>query len=232
MKSIVVDSSSIISLTSNCLLWTLQKLKEASNVHWIISESVRQETVERAIGIPRFQLVGTRVLRNIASNTLEVVSKPEIDEAARRILSLANSIYTAGRDTIKVLQKADSEVLAIAHNLGSKALLTDERVMRLVVEEPQTLRNILSSRLHRDVGFDSDQYKRLGEFVSDVFVLRSAEVVAVAYENGIYDSFIDVAGSGAKRKFLEGMFWGLKFSGCAMRADEIDKYVKMLIGDA
>ncbi len=232
MKSIVVDSSSIISLADNCLLWTLHKLKEQTKVHWIISKQVRRETVERAIGIPRFKLVGTRVLRNIVNNTLEVVSKPEIEEMSELILSLSNSVYKTERGDFKVIHKADSEVMAIAHNLGSKALLTDERIMRMLIEDPHSLRRILSSRLHTNVEFSQDNYNKLKELISDIFVLRSAEVVTVAYEMGIYNDFIDVVGKAAKVQFLEGMLWGLKFSGCAMRPDEIKKYVVMLRGDA
>ena len=229
MKSIFVDSSSIISLSENCMLWLLHKLKEITGVHFIIPEKVKVETMDRALGIRRFQLEGTRVMRNIANNTLEVVNKPEVKDMANEIYDIANKCFYTKRGPLKLIHEGDAEVLALAKHLGASGILTDERIMRSFIEDPKSLMEVQSRRLHTGVKMNEEMYKEFKELVPPLVILRSTEIAAVAYKKGAFEEYIEpIDDHRIKNLLVEGIMWSLKYSGCAISEEEVKEYVTIL----
>ena len=57
-------------------------------------------------------------------------------------------------------------------------------------------------------------------------VIRSVELVTVAYENGILDRFITKIPD-AKKNLLESVLWGVKLNGCAVSKDEIEQIIRI-----
>ena len=55
-KILVFDSSTIISLSLNSLLYILERLHEKHNIRFIITEEVKYEIVEKPLQIKRFEL--------------------------------------------------------------------------------------------------------------------------------------------------------------------------------
>ena len=51
MKEVVVDTSSLISLSSNCLLWVLDVLKE--KIDFYVTKGVVDESINNALQIVR-----------------------------------------------------------------------------------------------------------------------------------------------------------------------------------
>ena len=56
MKSLAIDSSSIISLATNSLLWILEPLKKQFQGDFYITDSVKQEVINRPLSTKRFKL--------------------------------------------------------------------------------------------------------------------------------------------------------------------------------
>ena len=52
------------------------------------------------------------------------------------------------------------------------------------------------------------------------------ELVTVAYELGILDSYITKIPD-ARKNLLEGVLWGVKLNGCAVSKDEIEQIVNL-----
>jgi hypothetical protein len=229
MKVLAVDSSAIISLSTNCLLWTLNKLKEITGVHLVIPERVRYETVDKAIDTPRFKLEGTRVMRNIANRTFEVVKDDALMTAGQQICDIANQCYSTNSGPIKIMHPGDGEVITLAKRAEGGGLITDERIMRTFLEDPEALRNILSSRLHTRVEFNQKAYKEVMHGLPELFVLRSADIIAIAYKKGVFDDFLrPISEPETKRAFVSGMMWGLKLSGCSLSNEEVEDYIRIL----
>jgi predicted nucleic acid-binding protein len=229
MKSIVVDSSSIISLSEKCLLWLLHKLKKSTGVHFIIPEKVKIETMDRALGIKRFELEGTRVMRNIANNTLEVVDNPEVTNLANEIFDVANKCFYTDRGPIKLIHEADCQVIALAKHIGASGILTDERIMRTFIEDPQGLRQLQSKRLHTGVKLNENLYQEFKSMIPDIFIIRSVEIAAIAYQKGAFAEYLEpIDDHRVKHMLIEGMMWSLKYAGCAMSEEELEEYIVML----
>lgn len=229
MKSIVVDSSSIISLSEKCLLWLLHKLKKSTGVHFIIPDGVKIETMDRALGIRRFQLEGTRVMRNISNNTLEVVDNPEIKDMANDIYDVANKCFYTNRGPLKLIHEADCQVLALAKQVKASGVLTDERIMRTFIEDPQGLRQLQSKRLHTGVNINDELYQEFKAMIPQLFIIRSVEIAAVAYQKGAFAEYLEpIDDHRVKKLLIEGMMWSLKYAGCAMAEQEVNEYIQLL----
>ena len=68
--------------------------------------------------------------------------------------------------------------------------------------------------------------KNLSDFSSkmrELSVIRSTELLFIAYENGFLSNF-----EGIEAKAAEAALHKLKYSGCAVSFKEINKYVKMM----
>jgi hypothetical protein len=229
MKVLAIDSCSIISLSTNCLLWTLHKLKEITGVHFVIPERVKYETVEKALSIPRFKLEGTRVMRNINNKTIDVIQDEEIKKAGQEICDLANQCYFTKRGPVKIIHPGDGEVIALAKRAEGGGMITDERIMRTFIEEPEALKEVLGKRLHTHVEFNHKIYRDLMHGMPELMILRSVDIVAIAYKKGVFDDFLKpIDDSKIKKMFVEGMMWGLKYAGCSMAREEVDEYIQIL----
>ena len=70
---------------------------------------------------------------------------------------------------------------------------------------------------------------RLEEFrtlTRHVELIRSAELVTIAYEKGLLDKFL-VKVPQARKELLESVLWGVKLNGCAISEQEINEIVQM-----
>ena len=62
--------------------------------------------------------------------------------------------------------------------------------------------------------------------VNNIRAIRSVELVAVAYELGILDSYITKIPD-ARKNLLESVLWGVKLNGCAVSKDEIGQILRI-----
>jgi len=216
---IVVDSSSIISLAVNCLCPLMNSL----NVSFATTPKVYDEVISKPTGNKRFALEAMRIKRLFDTASV-VVQSPKTD-LGERILHAANRIYRVRGKEMTIIHPAEAEAMALASEIGARAFLIDERTTRLLLEDPHSLRDLLSYRNQADVRIDEVSLKRMGDILPDIPVIRSAEIVAIGYEKGFLTGMHGVE----DKSVLEAALDALKFSGCAISWGEIDDYMKAVI---
>jgi len=230
-KALVFDAGPIISLTMNNLLWVLRKLRREFRGSFLITESVKNELVDRPIMTKRFKFEAIQVLKEIYTGTLNVVRSETIRNNANRILELANHTFKANNAYIQIVQRGEIESIAALKHLNGNAVVIDERTTRMLVEEPENLRNLMQSRLHRRVEVNRENLKKLREELYGVRVIRSAELITIAYEKGILDTYVLPSEMKLYRNLdkqvLESTLWGLKLNGCSISQREIEQILKL-----
>ncbi len=204
----IMDSSTIISLSTTCNLWILEKLHELG-AKFVISEEVKFEVVDRAIHIDRFMLEGMRVKKLIEKGVLEV--KRVDPKLHSTIFKLTNSLLWAKHRPLKVIHDADASCLALANQLNG-ILIVDETNLRLIAENPKALREKMERRLHTNVRMDEKKYSLLRNYLRPT--IRSVELAMLAYEKGLLDNDLKKA-----------TILALKKHGCSISDDEINEYV-------
>lgn len=220
-KKIAFDTSSLISLVTNDLLWVLTPLKEKFNGEFLIPPSVKKELVDYPIGTNRFKFEAVRIQGLIEKNILTL--KERIDVSS--LLHSVNHIYFAGRENIKILHYGEVEALALAIANKANAYVVDERTMRWLIEDPEALRQLLEAKLHVPVRMDMATIKNFMNYVKGVNVFRSTELMMVAYELGFFADY-NTKEFGSK-DLIEGILWALRLKGCAISTEEINDLVKM-----
>jgi predicted nucleic acid-binding protein len=214
---VICDAGSLISLSLNCMLPIITELSEKTD--FVIPKGVYDEIITNPHNIKRFKL-GSLKFSALVKEGVIAVEEPDA-KLAGQILDLSNRIYWVKKHPLSIIQRGEAEALAMC--VGGGTLLIDERTMRLLVEHPASMVSLLRKRMNRNVHEDP---KRLSEFqslVGQVPIIRSSEVIAVAYERGILEKYF----RGERREVLESCLWALKFSGCALTHDEIQEYLRI-----
>jgi predicted nucleic acid-binding protein len=228
---IIVDSSSIISLSSNCLLGILSRLKSEFDVRFVVGRKVLNETVVKAIDSKKFRLEGFRILELIKSGVIEFVENDDVKRLTDDIIRSCNKCFVAKGNPIQIIHWGEAEMLALAKHLGARVVLMDERTTRLFLESPESLRERQEKKLHTRVDIVSGELEKVKGLIGDLKVVRSIEVGVFAFENGFLASFEGeslLKLENKRQRILAGVLWGLKLKGCAVTVEEIDSYLNLV----
>ena len=145
-----------------------------------------------------------------------VVYNEELDVGS--LLHKINNLYFVNGKPISIVSKAEVEALALAIKLESSAYAVDERTMRLVIEDPMRLKKIQENKLHMKVTINYEFMNEIKNLVKNVKVIRSTEIVLIAYELGLLDKYlINVS----REQLLDALLWGLKIRGCSISNEEV-----------
>lgn len=216
MKRIVCDSSSLISMSSSCMLQLLGYFK---NVRFIVPRSVENEIRGAPMMTRRFKLSALKFQHLLNTGIIEVEEADQ--EEAKRFLERANTVFWLRGKPIKMIHLGEAEALALATD--ADALLIDERTLRLFIETPSQLLEMLRKRIGKKIQQDSRALNKCVDSMEDAVIIRSSEIVAAAYENGILEECFGEDG----KDLLEACLWALKFSGCSITNNEIDEYLRI-----
>lgn len=221
-KYILCDSSSLISLTDICLEGILRFFHK-NNVIFIIPPSVEYEIITRPLNMKMraYQLSAMRLKKLLDDEVLMKV-EAETDAPAKEILKLANSIFFAKGKPMHMVDMGEAEMIALAKSLRINTILMDERTTRMLLEAPFEIKDHLEEELRINVMVNSSHLQKFLDIVSGMRVIRSSELVAVAYEKGHFDIF-----GSDKKKMLEAALYKTKFSGCSVRFDEIEEFMRI-----
>jgi len=228
MKVIVFDTGPIISLTINNLLGLLTNLKEKYRGGFYITAAIRRELIERPLATKKFKFEALQVLRCINSDILEVFDSPELKGKTLHLLDLANRCFFVKDKPIQISHFAEITGIAASILNNAEAFVVDERNTRLLIEDPKRLQDILSKRLHTKISLDKNSLREFREMSKGVKLIRSVELVSIAYELGLLDKYL-VNIPDPKRTLLEAVLWGVKLNGCSVSEKEIEEIVKMEI---
>ncbi len=222
MKFLVFDSSAIISLATNDLLWTLKHLKEFFKGDFYIPKAVRAELVDTPYHSHKFKLESIMISRLIEENILNTHEELEVDS----LLQSINHMFSAKGEAIKIVSRGEVEALALSVKMDALAYVVDERTMRLVIENPEKLRRLLESKLHTKINVNEMIVKNLKNYTQNVKVVRSSELMMIAIEKGILNGLIDKKFT--KKEVIDGLLWGLRLRGCAISTEEIEDLKKLV----
>lgn len=226
MKSIVFDAGPVISLTTNNLLWVLDDLKERFKGDFYIPPAVKSELVDKPLGSKKFKFEALQVSFRIKKAVLNVVETPQIKALAEELLELANHTFKARGNWIKIVHYAEMEVLAAAIVLNASAVVIDERTTKLLVEDPQEIANMFGRMVGSKIVINHKNLDRIMKWTKSIKVLRSVELVLVAYEKGILDKYLLDEADGRKT-LVESLLWGVKLHGCALSRKELNQLVSL-----
>ena len=226
MKSIVFDAGPIISLATNNLLGILPPLRKKYNGKFCITESVKRELVDHPMETRKFKFEAIQIQKLIEQGTLEVIGTDFINNQTPRMLDTANRIFMAFNNYMKIVHYAEISVIAAAIEQQSDAIVIDEKTTRLIMENPKLMMDILRKTLHTPIKLNENNLKDFRNMVKGIKAIRSVELVAVAYEQGILDEYITKIPD-ARKHLLESVLWGVKLNGCAVSKEEIDQIMRI-----
>lgn len=225
MKCLVFDTGPIITLTLNNLLWILKELKNKFKGNFYISETVKYELVYKPLKTKKFKFEALQVLENIETKVLEPIKNKEIDKLTTKLLYLANNSFIVNGNFLRIVHPAEMSGLAVTIYLNAKAFVVDERTTRLLIENPKQLTNTLQNKFHTKVNV-TNNLNKFREITKGIRLLRSVELVTIAYELGLLDNYL-VPIHNNKKILLEALLWGVKLHGCAVSTKEIKQIIKI-----
>ncbi len=223
--TIVFDAGPIISLTTTTLIWILKQLKEKFGTQFALPIGVKQELVDKPLGTRRFKLEAIHVQGLLERNVFSLVPESSTREKALALLQSANSLLSYRGKTIQIVQQGEMETIACALEYKANAVVIDERITRLLIENPLALKKLMEKRLHFPLNIDQKLLKSIQTEFSQLTVIRSIELATLAFEEEILNSLL-VQIPNAKRELLESVLWAIKLAGCAVSENEINAIVK------
>ena len=218
---VVFDASSLISMGQSCLINALKELKEQTGHNFVVPESVFFEVVERPLRIRRFQLNAVRSQKAIRDGWLEVKKLDKKHrELSKEIEVQANNIISVMGKPVKLIQRGEAEALALTKQLNSNFFVIDERTTRTIIENPQQLKQLIERRRHKQARLNQSNANYLKKMFSDLNIVRSVEMVALAFEKNLATAELPKTKQG-----LEAALYALKYAGCAVSGEEISEFL-------
>src|SRR3989339_864796 len=191
MKAIIFDSSTIINLALNNLLWILQPLKEKYKGEFYITESIKKEIIDRPFQIKRFKLEAIQISKEIEKGVLKVYQEQDLGREIEELNMIANRIFIGKKNNyLKIIDEGELTALVLAKKIHAEALVIDERTTRLLIEAPNDLNNIFKSKFKENIKMDQKNLKLFKENIGALPIIRSVEIGVAAYELGILDSYL------------------------------------------
>jgi len=224
MKTLVFDTGPIISLATNDLLWTLKELKKEFNGAFVIPDIVKKELIDRPLKTKKYKFEAITILNLIKNEILQILPTPK--NLFKKLKNLMNRLYYLPPDNyITIVHDGEISSLALAIEKNAQAFVVDERTTRLLIEDPVKLLELLRKKLHTRVLVNGDNLNKFVELVKNIRVIRSTELMMVAYEKNLFRNLEKLT---AKKELIDGLLWGLKLRGCSIAEDEIKEAERIL----
>lgn len=216
----ICDSSSLITLVDSGLLGCLISLKKYIGKIYI-TPYVVVEAIERPLNIPAHSYSAVRLKRALNTKVFEIL-QPE-RKSVEEILTYFNSLFLHDGRKMELIHYGEAEVIAAAIEKKINYVLIDERTTRAIVEDPYGLKDHLSRELNEKISLNNYALEKIKSLTRDLKFIRSAEIVALAYEKKYFKKFNNL-----ERKAFESALYATKFQGCAISFDEINEIMKVV----
>lgn len=217
MKTLIFDSSTVITLALNNLLYILRPLKKNFDVKFLITEHVKKECIEKPSNIKKYELESMMINQLVIEGIFELLDpnlKKEVASETERVLEKANHIFKANGEWMRIFGLGEASCIALSNILDKKGqeniLVIDERTARMLCEKPENLKKLFESKLHRDIFMEKQNLALFQEKK----IIRSAELCFVAYKK-------DFIGIKDGLKLVDALLFATKFKGCAISYREI-----------
>jgi len=216
VKALVFDSGPLISFTMNNLLWIVEPLKRIFKGEFCIPESVKSELVDEPLQTKKFKFEAFQVQELITNGVLKVLEDDLTKDETLSLLNSANRCFSAKGKELTIVHYGEIASIAAAIHLNAEAIVMDERITRELVEHPQHLARIMEKKLQTTVTANKENLLQLKERTRGISIIRSTELAAVAFENGLLERYLSKSAPGLRKTLLESVLWGLKLDGCAI----------------
>ena len=225
MKVLIFDTGGIISLAMNGLLYILKELKKNFDGKFVITKQVKEELVDVPLNIKKYQLEALTISQLIFEKVLESpsvigIDENEINSETSRFMEIANNMFTAQNERMKIVSKAECSCITLSILLTRKnidnLISIDERTARMLCENPENLKELFSRKLHTPIKIN---YKKATDI--ECKIIRSSELVYTAFKKGL----INIKDG---RELLDAVLYAVKYKGCAISKEEIEE-IKNLI---
>jgi len=222
MTQIVVDSSSLITISGNCFINLLKHLTEQEKISFLMPESVYYESVQKPVKIKRFELNAIRIRDCVEEGYLKLIkTTPSIKRTMEELSTVSANIYNVKGKNFRLIDLGEAETLALMKEINSELLLIDERTTRMLIEEPQNVLEFLQRRHRCNVEFDHESIQKFSDLFGKIKIIRSVELIALSYENGCFAKEMHKT-----KQALEAALYAAKFAGCAVSFEEIKGFLK------
>lgn len=219
MKYLVFDAGPLISLALGGMIDILGKLKK-KNIEFVITSSVRKESIEKAMNIKKYKLdamrISTLIEKGILKNSSEFVPDEELRKETDKVKSLAKQVLRAKQERIELIHDGEASCLAFSKLVkGDCLIVVDERTTRLLSESPEELKNLIEKKTHLKITLENKETK----FFKDFKFIRSSELIFRAYKEGFL---------GDNREILDAVLYNLKYHGTTISSNEIEEMKKLI----
>ncbi len=221
------DAGPIISLVMSRLAWIIPELKKKCNGTFYITPAVKYELVDRPINVKRFEFEALQVLKLIREGVLEVYDNVP-QKRLTRLRALANGTFRVKGKQTDIIQSGELESLACALELGNAAIAMDERTLRLFIEDCKDFKELLEKRFQSTITADAEKMKQFTVETRGITIIRSIELVGVAYKLGLLEGYVPQEKNG-RGILVDSVLWAVKFNGCAVTEHEIEELKSVLL---
>ncbi len=205
-----------------CMLPVLHRFSKKEKASIILPQGVYEESVTRPLRIKRFELNAVKIRECVKSGWMAVANLDgEAKALTEEILHMANGIFSIRGKPLTIVHRGEAEMLALVKQVGAKAILIDERNTRLIVEEPNKMKGHLRRRMHANIGVDKEHLNRLRELFNGISVIRSVDVLGLAYEGRYLEPSLPHT-----KESMDAVLFALKYAGCSTTVNELKDYVK------
>jgi len=225
-KMLFFDTGPIISLVMSRLVWILEPLKKQFGGHFYITPAVKKELVERPMMVKRFEFEAFQVLKLVHDGVLEEYNAVP-QKRANELIDLANNTFRLDDKPMDVLQAGEVESVACAMELNAPVVM-DERTLRLFIENNREMKKLLEIRFNKEVTPDLVRMNKFSDSLKGLSIIRSIELVSVAYKMGLLSDYVPDIKDG-KERLLDSVLWATKFNGCAVTEHEIEEIKLFLL---
>ncbi|MBI2665506.1 hypothetical protein HYX12_02715 [Candidatus Woesearchaeota archaeon] len=227
MKVIFFDAGPLISLIMSNLVGIMPKLKMRYGGKFYITPAVHRELVERPLLIKRFSFEALQVEKLLKEGVLEEFDQVPMKKV-KELIYLANQSFTLRNKNIDVMQEGEMESIVAALEVGADALVTDERTLRLFVENSGEMQDLLERRFHEEIVSSRQNISSFSRRLQGMPIIRSAELIGTAFRMGLLDEYIPPQKDGPE-VLLNAVLWTLKYNGCAITEEEIEEEMNFLL---
>lgn len=230
-KKIIFDTGPLISLTLNNLTWVIEELKKNFQGDFLVPEEVKKELIDKPLTSKKYKLEALQLLPYFNKEIFRIYHDDLLEQTTKDILELANNCFQAKGKYIQAVHHADMQVVATAYLTGTRTVVIDEYTSRYLIESPSKIAKRMERKLHTKIHVDRDKIDQLKEYTKNIRVLRSVELITLAYEKKILDRYLFEGEKRfvkkPKKTLLEGALWGLKLNGCSVTEDEINEVLSI-----
>ena len=226
-RKLFFDTGPIITLVMSRLVGILPELKKKYGGKFYITPSVKRELVTRPMDIKRYEFEALQALKLIKDGVLEVYEDVPEKEVSR-LHAIANSSFKLENQNMEVIQSGEIESVVCALKAGAEAMVMDERTLRLFIENNKEMKALLERRFNKTVSVDKEKMNTFSKELSGIKIIRSIELIGVAYKMGLLDSYVPTQKDG-REVLLEAVLWAAKTNGSAVTEHEVEEIKDFLL---